>query len=195
MNGRRLLMLGLASCVASAVAWPYRALALRDTPPPPMALRASGGGVQAGGIGTYCWGDQCVDMMGTPYPRCPLVVTEDEALAFDFANIGHPRRLSYTVWACTVEDQLRRPVPAGGYYAEPVRDEVLVFPVSPAPLLNDLPPGLYVIDVFTRVRRGGDTQQGFKLLVQPARESATPVASPAAPPLAAALSTCAEPGG
>jgi hypothetical protein len=63
-----------------------------------------------------------------------------------------------------------------------VIDEVLVFPVSPDPLPNDLPPGLYVIDVLAKVRRGGDTYQGCKLLVACASRPANPAAIPAATP-------------
>lgn len=95
-----------------------------------------------------------------------------------FADLTWLRRCDYTIWRYEAE---RPPLPSGwsGRIAPPVYEEMLKYPTSPTPLPSDLAPDHYVIDAFANVGRGGDTYQGFKLLVL-AEDLATPVALPSA---------------
>jgi hypothetical protein len=150
----------------------------RHEEPPSMLLLAPNGERQPGGIGSYCWTHACVDKGSTPYPAEPLVIGEGEVLRLDVAPIGDVPRVSYEVYA---SPDPAAPDVAGAWaatYATPLRRGRLDVLANPVALPNDLPPGLYVIDVFVRVRRGGDSYQGFTVRVVPA---AAPAASDATP--------------
>ena len=183
MSRRRVMTFALSAIAASVVGRSLASQARQPSRPPRMELRAHGGGAQRATLSTYCWGSRCVDMGGFHYPERPLVVEEHEALLLDFAELGALRRLAYTAWP--YEDNIQPGPPNwSAKTGPPVVDDVLVFPVSPAPMPGSLPPGLYVIDVFAKARRGGDTYQGFKILVEPVISAATPVTAPPATPLA-----------
>jgi hypothetical protein len=178
-SSRRLLILGLAGSAVAIASRPFRvqvgalALRLQDTPPPPMVLRSASGGEQEGGIGTYCWGAQCVDMLSTPYPECPLAVTEGEALTLDVSALGRPSGLDYAIWNTAEDDLAGEPSSSGKIDVEPIG-------VGPIPLAFDLSPGRYAIEIFGQYTASGDSTQGFTLLVQPAGNLVTPEVSPVA---------------
>ncbi len=185
MGSRRSLTLGLAGSIALLANHPIRGTARQDTPPPHMVLRSASGGEQEGGIGTYCWGTECVDMGSTPFPRCSLLVTAGEALTMDVSAIGRIRRLHYTIWDLAKDELTGDPSWSGRIDVMPTHDRE----IAPVLMPFNLPPGLYAIEVFTRLRSRGDTYQGFKLLVQPASSAATPEASTAATPSSDSICT------
>lgn len=175
MASRRSLILGLVGSALSLAKRPFRALGRQNTPPPPMVLRSASGGAQEGGIGTYCWGMQCVDMMSTPFPSCPLAITEDEALTLDVSALGQPSRLDYAIRASAEDDLAGEPSGSGEIDVPATGD-------GPIPLTLNLPPGRYAIEIFGQFTGSGDSTQGFALLVQPAGHAATPEGSPRATP-------------
>ena len=181
MGSRRVFVFGFAGISTFISARAARGQTPDPSRPPQMVLRASGG-EQRAALGTYCWGGMCVDM-ASPfyYPACPLPVAAGETLSLDFAALGPLRRLSYAVWPFAENIQPGPPSWSAKTSASPVHEDVVVRPVSPIPLPAGLPPGLFVIEVFAQARRGGDTSQGFKLLVQPLTLSATPTIPNATP--------------
>lgn len=97
MPSRRLLIVGVAGSVAARALRPAPLLA-RQTAPPPLMLQAAGGATRAGGIGACCWCGQCVDMQGTPFPECPLTISEGEALTLDPSALGAVASPPYSIW-------------------------------------------------------------------------------------------------
>lgn len=147
--------------------------------PPEMVLRTGGGAEQRGGHGAYCWRGACVDSAGIAYPRPPLTVTPGEPLTLHHDPLGPLARIGWEVFR--YEDRVS-PGPADGQDWDdvaPVRRDTERRPSGPLDLSDDLPPGRYVIEVFAELRGGGDSQQGFDIVVGAATGS-TPVASPAA---------------
>lgn len=184
MGNRRIFAFGLAG--ASALAHVRAASGQTPDPsqPPRLVLRASDG-EQRAAIGTYCWGGKCVDMMSPFYfPACPLLVTQGETLTIEFAALGPLRRISIAVWPYAEDIQPGPPNWSAKSSESPEYRVVVVRPVSPILLPGVLPPGLLVVEVFAQARRGGSTNQGFKLRVLPAHPAATPASASVATPTA-----------
>ncbi len=162
--------------------------------PPRIILRADGGGEQAGGDGSFCWKNGCVDAIGVEIPEVPLEVSANETLAIDVSALGRAAEAGYAIYPYDAvrEEDGETWLRYGG--PRPVREGKLakgkITTFSP-----DLPPGHYAVEIFVALRRGGDSTQGFNLLVAPAREARTPSASPspAATPRAPATPGAATP--
>lgn len=112
MRSRRVLMHDLAGIATSIGGRSTIGQGMQRSRPPRMVLRASGGRLQRGALGS-------------------------------------PRRLAYSVWPYAQNIQ-PGPPNWSARTAPPIVDEVLVFPVSPAPMPSNLPQGLYVFDVFAK---------------------------------------------
>lgn len=154
-------------------------------PPPRIVLRAVGGGEQKGGDGTFCWENGCADYIGVEIPSRPLVVAAGQALEIDAGALGRVDEGAYWVYRYELSADRNGEtwlIYGGG---EAVREGKLargeVIPFPPA-----LPPGHYAVEVFVSLRRGGDSTQGFNVVVAPARQAATPTArlTPVASPTA-----------
>ncbi len=185
MGNRRVLVFALAGFSTLVRARAASGQTLGPSLPPHMVLHTSDGGEQRAALGTYCWGGKCVDKASPVYyPACSLPIAAGETLTLDFAALGPLRRLSYSFWPYAENIQSGPRIWSAKTSSSPVHHGILILPVSLASLPVHLRPGLFVIDVFARARRGGSTYQGFKLLVEPDSAPATPEAMPAATPLA-----------
>lgn len=161
--------------------------------PPRMVLGVPTGGSQEAGLGSTCWATGgsgcCIDMIGPVYPTCPLVLPAGEVMEIQFQDLGVVSELSVEL----------RPDPAvaSGNARRPTRRRtgrealwrlVLDRPASPLRLPAFLPPGAYVIDLFAYAdgpRGGGDTSQGFRIVVEP-RADESPSGAATTPPVAGA---------
>ncbi|MFN8590116.1 MAG: hypothetical protein U0031_01560 [Thermomicrobiales bacterium] len=171
---RRILVIG--SLGAAFIAHRFT-LAQESLPEPPhMTLRAANGQEQQGGIGTYCWATACVDKLGTPFPETPLDVAVGDPLLLDISVLGPVRQLAYDIWPY-VPPRLAPQSPVVDESAPPLAKRRLRNPDSAISVPIDLPPGIYAIEVFADVRKGGDTYQGFTIRLLPTG-SATPAATP-----------------
>ena len=160
--------------------------------PPRMVLRVPGRESQEAGLGTYCWGVEesacCVDMVEPVYPSCPLVVPAGEEVEIDFAGLGAVSELTLDLRNDPAETGAgRRGRSRRKPGAEAIWRLVLDRPASALRLPAYLPPGGYVIDLFAYADGpdgGGDTSQGFRIVVESeAGTAATPAAgaTPVAP--------------
>jgi hypothetical protein len=142
---------------------------------------------QHGARGSYCWGDEtegcCIDA-GPAYPADKLYLYLEESPELDFSELGLLAELVYEIWPSRiiVVDQ--------GFSwtdetpALPIRRQSLARPKNPVRFPDDLPHGLYLINVFADVAAGGSTSQGFRIYVGPETEDAmrTRMAGPAGTP-------------
>jgi hypothetical protein len=149
--------------------------------PPPVILQAATG-TQAGGIGTYCWGSICADMVGTPFAPEPLSVAGDELVRFDLNPLGGAASVYYEIY--TYADGVQNmpsvgePLIVPPCVAHPDRatpppcfsasGELAVNADQTVDLQLALDPGAYVISIFVGLgpERGGDTSQGFHIVVE-----------------------------
>ena len=151
------------------------------TSPPHVILHAVGG-TQEGGIGTYCWGGMCADMVGTPFPAEPLTVAGDELLRFDLSPLGGAASVYYEIY--TYADGVQNmpsvgePLIVPPCIAHPERatpppcfsasGNLAVNADQTADLQLTLDQGAYVISIFVGLgpESGGDTSQGFHIVVE-----------------------------
>lgn len=154
-------------------------------PPPRIVLRAASG-EQAGGEGTFCWENGCADYIGVEIPAQPLVLARDETVDLDVSAFGRASEGSYWIYPyeAVAEQDGRRWILYGE--ANPLRMDDLG-KGKKIPLALDLPSGHYALEVFVSLRGGGDSTQGFNLVVEPgtAERGVEAVATPAATPQAA----------
>lgn len=160
MRRRHVLALGWAGVLAGLARGGASEALRLPSGPPRMILQTGSGALQRARLGTFCWTTGCADYSEMPHPTRALQAAAGESLRLKFGRLGSPRHLIYGIWPYDESVE-------GGYATEePVASDSLRFPTSPLALPDDLPSGLYVIDVYAFVRRG-DTAQGFKLRIAP----------------------------
>ena len=166
MKRRQVIATGLATLFGSITSVAAKSKRPKTDAPARMTLRTGSGDAQRARLGTYCWHTRCVDYLGMPHPAAALLAGAGAALTLQFKRLGKPGGLTYEIW------QFDDSEPGGtgrqGYIGdEPIASDSFRSPQSPLALPDDLPPGLYVVDVYASMRWGGDTAQGFKVRIQP----------------------------
>lgn len=165
MKRRYVLATGVATVLAHVGGVAAKPKRPRNDAPPRLTLRTGSGDSQRASRGTYCWRTRCVDYMGMPHPVSALLASSGEALSLRFRRLGKPSGLAYEIWQ--FDDSIQGEISRQGYVGEePVASDSFRSPVSPIALPDDLPTGLYVIDVYAAMPWGGDTAQGFKVRIQ-----------------------------
>jgi hypothetical protein len=171
-----------------ALAFPFvgggaRQVAARCPKPPRLSLRV-GGRRQRGRRGTFCWSDArggcCVDMGGAFFPSDALYAALGETPVLDASALGPIAALSYEIRPTRIVVDADGLGWSDARGPAPVHEARVERPSAAIPLPDDLPHGMYLIDVFVEALGGGDTQQGFRLYVAAARPPGEGAATPAA---------------
>lgn len=183
MRPRNVALGVLFALLVFGIGWPTGATgqdAPYDLAPPPrMVLRAETGGEQRGGDGTFCWDEGCADFIGVQIPDRPLVVAAGAEIELDLGALGRANDVRYWVYAddAVEEQDGERWILYGR--AIPIAEGELANGKT-VPFAVDLPPGHYAVEIVAQFRRGGDSTQGFNLIVEPPA-AASPVAAAATP--------------
>lgn len=146
---------------------------------PPPAILEIDGKEQSAGIGSNCWKVEnetyslCADMIGIITPAEPLLTRSPFTALLHLPLQEPPEELDFSTFRVTDEDELKKA--ANGVRAWRFKGNALnryKRPFEREPEFNlSLPPGLYVLNVFTKWKEKGDVSYGFLVQVSdPATE-------------------------
>ena len=142
-----------------------------DGSPPPASLEIDGT-AQMAGVGTYCWSSaaagMCVDKIGLPTIRDPLIATSPVAARLTLPLADIPTQLVFSVFPASEGNEVK--LDEGGeeflYWmpAEGLSRELALETSQEVTL--ELDPGLYVFYVFAVWEGKGDVSYGFLVEVK-----------------------------
>lgn len=146
---------------------------------PPPAILEIEGMKQSAGIGSSCWKVEnetyslCTDMIGVITPAEPLLTKSPFTAILRFPLQEPHDELEFSTFRVTDDDELKEA--ANGVRAWRFKGNALnryKRPFELEPEFNiSLPPGLYVLNVFTKWKEKGDVSYGFLVQVSdPAAE-------------------------
>ena len=146
---------------------------------PPPAILEIDGKEQSAGIGSNCWKVEnetyslCADMIGVITPAEPLLTRSPFTVLLRLQLQEPPEELEFSTFRVTDDDELKEA--ANGVRAWRFKGNALNIykrPFEREPEFNlSLPPGLYVLNVFTKWKEKGDVSYGFLVQVSdPAAE-------------------------
>ena len=130
---------------------------------PPGARLIAGGVATEGGIGTRCWGDSCVDMVGPVTNIDPIALDANGSFTIELDQ-GTADELSVTMY----DVDGATPAVLAGELAWPL-DPGTAAPVggaSGSPNTIPAEPGLYVLSVFANWQGKGDVTYGWYIEVR-----------------------------
>jgi len=140
---------------------------------PPPAILEIDGKEQSAGIGSNCWKVEnetyslCADMIGVITPRKPLLTRSPFTVLLRLQLQEPPEELEFSTFRVTDDDELKEA--ANGVRAWRFKGNALNIykrPFEREPEFNlSLPPGLYVLNVFTKWKEKGDVSYGFLVQV------------------------------
>lgn len=133
--------------------------------PPPATLDVDGQ-TQEARIGSYCWAQICVDMIGIPTPQEPLVVESPFTATVSFAFPEAPTEVGLAVFPATAEAELDENAQDARWWQPSGVDQQQLTPAMETDVTLDLEPGLYVLHVFAYLENEGDASYGFLVEVQ-----------------------------
>ena len=147
-----------------------------DGSPPPASLEIDGA-TQTAGVGSYCWNSQtgtgeavgmCVDKIGIPTVRDPLLATSPLKARLILPLADSPTQLNLSVFPATEDNEVivgggaeefRYWMPAEGLSRELAHE-------TSQEITMELEPGLYVFYVFAVWEGKGDVSYGFLVEVK-----------------------------